>query len=227
MLKSIDTFNRIVKRREELIADNADILESWKEYLSPYAEIKEKCLQDASKYNFDSDIKPIILDALTSNFSKLEIAHNNFIKQIDILSERFQNTFSISDDIFIYFYIGLCNGAGWATTINSQESVLLGGEKIVELNWYDEKNMIALMYHELCHVAHSKLRHQSIDITFNTEKENSIWQLYTEGFAQRYEQILYKDGFYHQDRNGWLSWCKDNHNKICKEYLNRTCRHCL
>jgi len=221
MLKSIDTFNRIIEMKRKLTGETVDVLDCWKDYISPYQEIEEKCLKDALQYNFDTDIRPIIVNALTLNFSKIEIAHNNSIKELDILNERFYNTFAINDDIFIYFYIGLCNGAGWATTVNSQQTILLGVEKIVELNWHEEKAMIALIYHELCHIAHSMLRNQSISISFTTQNEKSIWQLYVEGFAQRYEQILYKDGFYHQDKNGWLRWCTDNHDEICREYLYR------
>lgn len=220
MLKSVDTFDRIIKMRNKLSVGNLDVFECWKEYISPYPEIKEKCLQDALEYDFDADIKPIILDALTSNFAKLEMAHSNFANLVNRLNDRFHETFSIGDDIFIYFYIGLCNGAGWVTTINLEEIVLIGVEKVVELNWHDERSMVALLYHELSHVAHSKIRHQP-SISASSQKEKSIWQLYAEGFAQRYEQILYKDGFYHQDTDGWLDWCKANHNKICKEYLYR------
>lgn len=221
MLEVIDTFNEILEMRKRLINGTADVLECWKEYILPYNEIKEQCLKDSIEYDFDISIKPVILDALILNFNKIETAHDNFIKLIESLSNNFQHTFSIDEEVYIYFYIGLCNGAGWATEINSHPAVLIGAEKVAELNWHEEKLMIGLIYHELSHVAHSILRNQNLDIQFNTEREESIWQLYTEGFAQRYEQVLYKDGFYHQDNNCWLKWCQDNHDEICREYLHR------
>lgn len=221
MLKSIDTFNGIIEMRRKLVEGISDVLECWKEYISPYHEIAEKCLEDSAEYDFDAKIKPIILDALTSNFNKIELAHENFVKLIGNLNDNFQHTFSTDEDVYIYYYIGLCNGAGWATEVNSHHAVLIGAEKVAELNWQEEKDMIGLIYHELSHVAHSILRNQTLDIQFDTQREKSIWQLYIEGFAQRYEQILYEDGFYHQDKNGWLKWCQDNHSEICREYLYR------
>lgn len=221
MLKQIDTFDAIVQLREKLINGNSDVLECWKEYASQYYDIKEQCLTDSEDYDFDKMIKPVLLDALVSNFNKVEIAHDNFVKAIDKLGEKFYSTFSIDEDIYILFYIGLCNGAGWATHIDAHQAVFIGAEKVAELNWHDEKWMISLLYHELSHSAHSILRNQPLDIQFNTRSEKSIWQLYIEGFAQRYEQILYGEEFYHQDKNSWLKWCQDNHSDICREYLYR------
>lgn len=221
MLKSIDTFNEIVAMRKKLTEGTSDVLKCWKEYSSPYNEIQQKCLVDSEEYDFDKKIRPVIVDSLTSNFNKIEIAHDNFIELIENLNNNFHNIFSIDEDIYIYFYLGLCNGAGWATEVNSHQTVLIGVEMVAELNWHEEEEMIGLIYHELSHVAHSILRNQTLDIQFKTQKEQSIWQLYIEGFAQRYEQILYEDGFYHQDKDGWLKWCQGNHGEICRDYLAR------
>lgn len=221
MLKAVDTFNGIVHMKKEFTEGNSDILGIWKDYISKYPEIKEQCLQDASKYDFNKEIKPVMIDALTCDFEKIETAHNNFIKYTSDLNDNFQKIFSIYDDIYVYFYMGLCNGAGWSTNINACQAVLIGAEKLAELGWHDEKSMVSLIYHELSHAAHSIIRNETLDIEFSSQKEKSVWQLYIEGFAQRYEQILYEDDFYHQDRNGWLNWCRNNHVKICREYLYR------
>ncbi|HBM76063.1 MAG TPA: hypothetical protein DD429_11010 [Clostridiaceae bacterium] len=221
MLKSIDTFSGIIEMRKKLTKETSDVLKQWKDYISAYPEIERQCLEDASKYDFDKEIKAVILSSLTSDFNKVETAHDNFIKLVNDLNDNFQHTFSIYDDIYLYFYIGLCNGAGWATDIDSHQAVLIGAEKLAELNWYDERPMTFLIYHELSHVAHSILRNETLDKNFKSKREKSIWQLYTEGFAQRYEQILCKDDSYRQDKDGWLKWCKDNHSEICREYLYR------
>lgn len=37
-----------------------------------------------------------------------------------------------------------------------------------------------------------------------------------------FEQLLMNDpGFYHQNKNGWLSWCFENKERIAREYLRR------
>lgn len=221
MLRSMDTFNGIIQMRKKVVAGHAEILKHWKDYISTYPEIEEQCLKDASKYDFDREIRPVMLRALTSDFNKVETAHNNFVKLMSDINDDFQRVFSIHNDICMCFYMGLCNGAGWATEIDSKQTVLIGSEKVAELDWHDEESMAALMCHELCHIAHSVLRNESLDKEFDTQRDKSMWQLYVEGFAQRYEQILYRDGFFHQDKNGWLEWCQDNHDEICREYLHR------
>ena len=221
MIKIIDTFNSICEMKEKVVAEEVDILTLWKKYISPHPQVKELCLQDSATYDFDKDVKPVIMNALSSDFKKLELAHTNFISEIVKIEKQFYNTFPIKDDILVYFYLGLANGAGWVTIVNNKQSVLLGVEKIVELNWHSEKRLVALMCHELAHVAHSVLRNESLTKEFSTVREKSIWHLYIEGFAQRYQQILYGSEFYHQDRDGWLNWCQDNHEHICQEYLYR------
>ncbi|WP_425447243.1 hypothetical protein [Dethiothermospora halolimnae] len=37
------------------------------------------------------------------------------------------------------------------------------------MNWYGEKEMIGLIYHELSHGAHSIIRDQTLDIEFDTQ----------------------------------------------------------
>ena len=69
--------------------------------------------------------------------------------------------------------------------------------------------MNGLIYHELGHVYHKQYG------IFNQYSDNScrnfIWQLFTEGIAMYFEQILINDlNYYHQNKNGWLNWC-DNH----------------
>ncbi|TDO70039.1 hypothetical protein DFR79_1561 [Halanaerobium saccharolyticum] len=221
MLKIIDTYEDILVLRNSIIKDKNIDLNDWKNYLSAHPTLMKKCIKDSSSYNFNKDIKPVILEALTNNFPKLDQVHKNFMSLTDNVNNKFKSTFHIKDDIYVYFYVGLCNGAGWATKINSDYAVLLGVEKIVELGWYDKSRLISLLYHELCHIAHNILREKTFSPSLKTEREKSIWQLYIEGFAQRYQQVLYKEGFYHQDKNGWLRWCQNHHDQLKKDYLEK------
>lgn len=219
MLKIIDTFEDILNLRNKILKKKNISLKDWKNYMSAHPTIIKKCIQDSSNYDFNKNIKPVILEALTNNFAKLDYAHENFLLLTENANNKFESTFHIKEDVYVYFYLGLCNGAGWTTKFNKNHSVLLGGEKIVELDWYDQNSLISLLYHELCHIAHNILRKQTFHPSLKTEKRQSIWQLYMEGFAQRYQQILHKDGFYHQDKNGWLDWCQDNHDQLKRDYL--------
>lgn len=105
--------------------------------------------------------------------------------------------------MIIVLYLGLCNGAGWATTLDARDAVLLGMEKNIELNWCDEASMQALMFHEIGHIWPKTVRHS--DIHTKSQREKSIVQLYQEGVATVFEQTLCDDeSYYHQDNGDWL-----------------------
>lgn len=127
--------------------------------------------------------------------------------------------FEIGLDADILFYLGLCSGAGWATDLDGRPAVLLGAEKIVELNWTGKTAMCGLLYHELGHLWHSQCRKAP---SFE-ETASALWQLYTEGVAMFFEQELAGGpDFFHQNRDGWLSWCRENEGKLFREF----CRRC-
>ena len=154
------------------------------------------------------------------NEEKLDFVSRNFQTVIDTLNDNLSKLFDKEPDINIILYLGLCNGAGWATTLDGKNTVLLGIEKIIELNWGDETNMRALILHEIGHLWH-KLN-GNLHIPEYTKRRKGIAQLYCEGVAMVCEHILCGDDeFYHQDKEGWLSWCYKNENKIKREYLRR------
>ena len=108
----------------------------------------------------------------------------------------------------IVLYLGLCNAAGWVTTMNGKDVVMLGVEKILELNWHELDALYGLVYHELGHIYQkqfSVLERHSEDT-----KQEFVWQLFTEGIAMYFEQALVGSfDFYHQDANGWKKWCEE------------------
>ena len=129
---------------------------------------------------------------------------------------QFEN--GVETDIILY--LGLCNGAGWATSLDGRDAVLLGIEKIIELNWQDESAMQALIFHEIGHIWHKT--YGNLYPEARSEGENSLAQLYQEGLAMVCEHILCQDDrYYHQNQNGWLDWCKENEAEIKREYLRR------
>ena len=71
---------------------------------------------------------------------------------------KYRTAFENGVETDIILYLGLCNGAGWATSLDGRDAVLLGIEKIIELNWQDESAMQALIFHEIGHIWHKNLR---------------------------------------------------------------------
>lgn len=210
MIKIIDTFAKI----NDLFEDGKFILDKWKTYMnSIYGNAANFVIDDMKEcfgsgdYVYEKDILPII--TAVYKHADLEILHSSFCKVTEGLNKKVNDCFGNEVDMDIVFYVGLCNGAGWVTNINGRDVILLGVEKILELNWLDEASMCGLIYHELGHVYHTQYGdfNQQSDIS----EQNFVWQLFTEGIAMYFEQILVNDfNYYHQDKNGWLKWC-DNH----------------
>ena len=191
----------------------------WRKYAGEISkELPSKCENDAKNYDFNNDVLPVLENALDEE--KINFVSRNFQAVIDTLNDNLTKLFDTDPDINIILYLGLCNGAGWATTLDDKNTVLLGVEKIIELNWGDETNMRALILHEIGHLWH-KLN-GNLHIPEYTKRRKGIAQLYCEGVAMVCEHILCGDDeFYHQDKDGWLSWCYKNENQIKREYLRR------
>lgn len=73
-------------------------------------------------------------------------ANDSFVAVTDKLAENIGRLFENGVETDIILYLGLCNGAGWATSLDGRDAVLLGIEKIIELNWQDESAMQALIF---------------------------------------------------------------------------------
>lgn len=212
-MKIINTCEQV-----KLVFENGFDLENWRKYAAEISkELPSKCEKDAQSYNFEKDIMPVISSAL--NEEKIDLVDRNFKKVIGKLNKNLENLFKTEPDINIILYLGLCNAAGWATTVDGKDTVLLGIEKIIELDWGDETNMQALILHEIGHLWH-KLN-GNLYLPDFTVRRKSIQQLYQEGVAMVCEQILCDSEFYHQDKDGWLDWCYENENDIKREYLRR------
>lgn len=212
-MKIINTCEQV-----KLVFENGFDLENWRKYVAEISkELPSKCEKDAQSYNFEKDIMPVISSAL--NKEKIDLVDRNFKKVIGKLNKNLEKLFKTEPDINIILYLGLCNAAGWATTVDGKDTVLLGIEKIIELDWGDETNMQALILHEIGHLWH-KLN-GNLYLPDFTVRRKSIQQLYQEGVAMVCEQILCDSEFYHQNKDGWLDWCYENENDIKSEYLRR------
>ncbi len=213
-MRIIDTFIDIHK----CYVNNCFELENWIKYADSISPtLADKLLNDIHGYDFQKDILPI-LNEVPCNIDKVNLAHQSFLSLTDDLTERILCILGTNIDVDIVFYLGLCNGAGWATTLDNKPAILLGIEKIIELSWYDKTNLAGLLYHELGHIWHDQTRSETC-IKF---KNDSLWQLYREGIAMYIEQLLANDmGFYHQDKDGWLDWCNTNTTDLFNEFLDR------
>lgn len=147
----------------------------------------------------------------------LETLHTSFVRVTNGLNQRIIDCFAHELEIDIVLYLGLCNAAGWVTNINGRDVILLGIEKILELSWYDEDSMYGLIYHELGNIYHKQ--YGAFEQEGRNQSQNFIWQLFTEGIAMYFEQLLMNDlSYYHQNKDGWKNWCDAHFQQILIDF---------
>ena len=96
-------------------SSSSTFLESWKTYLNNN-DIYSVCTQDTLDYDFERQCFPVITHAL-ENKDIIAIAHDNFIECTSEIENKYYKLFGY-DEVYVVFYLGLCNGAGWVLEIN-------------------------------------------------------------------------------------------------------------
>lgn len=194
--------------------------EIWEAYMDAFVPgAKEMCLEDMREtinagYSWQEDFLPV-LNAVARDTERCEKAIASFRRITEHLDERITERFGKTVDADIILYLGLRNGAGWVTHVNGKRTVLLGVEKIMELDWCDPDAMTGLVIHELGHVYQDQ--YGVLHREFETTPDKFLWQLFTEGIAMVFEQEIAGDpGYFHQDRDGWKQWC-DGHAELIRQ----------
>ena len=210
----VDTYPEIITLFNDM--DGVFNIGLWEKYANGISnELPEKCKHDSRAYNFDTQVVPVIAHTM-KNVIKLDRAYDSFVRATENIYARIEEVLGTGLQADIIFYLGLCNGAGWVTMLNGKPAVLLGVEKIIELDWCGYENMTALIYHELGHIWHFDLH--DISKQYNLP----IAQLFCEGVAMYFEQLIIGDfEHYHQNKNDWLDWCKTNKTALKSEFLRR------
>ncbi len=183
----------------------------WEAYMDAVLPgAKAACLRDMEEcvsagYPWEETFLPVLNAAVRGADARRKTALA-FHRATDGLEGRLLSVFGRVPDADVVLYLGLCNGAGWATDAPGRPSVLLGIEKIIELGWYGPRDMDALVLHELGHLYHFQF---GTDLRAPDPTPDALlWQLFSEGVAMVFEQDAMGDaGFFHQDKNGWKDWC--------------------
>ncbi|AMM53417.1 DUF5700 domain-containing putative Zn-dependent protease [Pyrococcus kukulkanii] len=185
--------------------------ESWLRYIQEYPELFEKIKWDYERYKMDWRE---YLKLLTKrNTEELKLAYENLLKVLPEVERKIKTLFDVKD-YNIVIYVGLENGAGWVTEFMGRPSILFGLEAIAELKWYEK--LEGLIAHEFGHLVHWLLRGEDIE---KLEDEQIIW-LYTEGFAQRIEDLI-TGRPWHFEKERWFEWCEEHEKLLKKEFLRR------
>ena len=208
---------KIINTSEEILSSfekgHFDI-DRWNNYIDRTVPgAKKLCTDDMvdcikAGYSWQNDFLPVLNKVYQDNEARNKTIRV-FSGITEMLEEKLLEAFHKTVKVDIILYLGLCNGAGWATKINDRQVVMLGIEKIMELGWYDKNTMTALIFHELGHIYHKQ--HGMWNENIELLPDQFLWQLFREGIAMAFEQDLVGDpDFYQQDINGWKLWCDSN-----------------
>lgn len=62
------------------------------------------------------------------------------------------------------------------------------------------------------------------ELESDADEENFVWQLFTEGIAMYFEQVLVGDSHYfHQGGADWVDWCDGHFSQILHDFNNDLC----
>lgn len=212
----------LTNETDALFCDGVFSLNSWKEWANrTVPAVGRLCMTDldeslAKGLDWERDYMPV-LNGLIRNGDAVGRARASFRTVCVGLEESVRKRFGRVPDADILLYPGLCNGAGWVTEAEGVTLILLGIEKIVELNWCGKDDMNGLTVHELGHVYQKQFGVLERDA--ERPAEAFLWQLFTEGVAMVFEQEVVGDpGYYHQDRDGWKAWCEAHLRQIAFDF---------
>lgn len=218
MITIINTLDQL-----DLLFDDGQFnLDKWEIYINRIYENSANLFKDevnnyisSGNYCWEKDFLPIINNVYKNR--NLTLLSESFLQVVEKLNARVVDTFQQKLDVDVVLFLGLCNGAGWATEINGRNVVLLGIEKILELEWFKPQKMQGLIYHELGHVYHKQF-----GLLQQLNEQNAhffVYQLFVEGVAMYFEQSLVGDfNYFHQDNNDWKKWCDENFVVILKDF---------
>ena len=188
-MKVIDTS----KESLDIFAAGQFDLRKWEHYIDKAVPgAKELCLDGMQKcicagFSWEDDYLPV-LNAVATDREKWDEVLKSFRKVTGHLEEKILRRFHKTVDTDVILYLGLCNSAGRVVTINDRAVVLLGIEKIMELNWCDIDPMTGLIIHELGHVYQAQ--YGVMDLQTDSVADQFLWQLFTEGVAMVFVRYL-------------------------------------
>jgi len=190
-------------------------------YMEKYPELLSKQLQTYEEDGLDwKEIAKKIFPSFSSRLPQMQKARNNIIRIYKSIYSKAAETLKLHFNITFVVYVGIGCGAGWATTYKEQPAILLGLENIAEEKWHTQQKLKGLISHEIGHLAHMAWREEWQ--MFEQAEKDPVFQLYSEGFAQRCEHIILgKETWHLAENKKWLSWCKQHKSWLAKEFLRR------
>lgn len=199
-------------------------IKAWgSEYMGKWPALRQKQIRQYQSEGFDWEqvAEKKVFPHLEQNLSSMRLARKRLLQEFTGIIHKAQLRFRDRHPITVVIYVGIGLGAGWATTYSKSPALLFGLENIAEEGWTGRAAIRGLIIHELGHLFHSFWREEA-GKRFHS---GPLWDLYTEGFADRFEQLAQSQGRprRHRESGGgqWLNWCQENRRWLASEFLRR------
>ena len=190
-------------------------------YMNKYPELLDEQIQCYKADNLNwQDIAKQVFPTLPGRLPRMKKARANILTSYDLTCSKASEKLGIDFSIILVVYVGIGCGAGWATRYEGLPAILLGLENIAEEKWHTNIKLHGLISHELGHLAHMNWSNERE--SFEKKEPDPLFQIYSEGFAQKCEQLITGNPTWHMapDKD-WLSWCEKNRSWLAKEFLRR------
>jgi predicted SprT family Zn-dependent metalloprotease len=219
----IDTYPAFVAAvQEQKPVSIEQWLSCWAEhYMAHWPVLHQMVVKDYGDQGEDwrQVARQMIFPGMNDKLPAIEGAYKNLKSIVAPVENKVRRVFDFQETVYYVLYIGLGNGAGWATKYEGNWAVLFGLEGIVDSGFDQPDGLEGLVAHELGHVIHH-VRRAARGLGSG---EGPWWQLYEEGFAQRCETSVAAGDRWHMRASDtdddWLAWCQANRAWLAAEFL--------
>jgi hypothetical protein len=224
----IDTFDDFLNYWS--VANSLDLdqqIRLWQgSYMVKYPELMEKVIHGYEEENLDwrEVAREKVFPKLSDHLQLMHEARENILAIHGPIFTKAHNVLRLDFPISLVIYVGIGCGAGWATRYAGLPAILVGLENVAESGWHTKERLQGLVSHEIGHLAHMAWRKEWE--RFEGAEQNPLFQLYSEGFAQRCEHlILGREAWHQAQAEGWINWCETHRGWLAQEFLKRLEHH--
>lgn len=198
-------------------------IEAWAAgYMAPWPELLAKQIDCYAEDGLDwrQVAREWVFPYLEERAAAMSIARDNLMASLEEVAANTKARLGFEAEVNFVIYVGIGCGAGWATDYGGKPAVLFGLENIADCGWTETPALTGLIAHEIGHLYHFWRRSQQGVV----RGSGPLWQLYSEGFAQRCEHLALGEDTWHMRANhpdaGWLDWCRENRNWLAAQFLD-------
>lgn len=199
----------------------SQLMNDWCVAMEDYKDIRELCIKDYQESNIDWKEVAVskVFNITKNNTVRLDLCYKKLLEIFSELEVKLSSIFGETNfNVEFIIYHGLGNAAGWAENLGEKFIILLGVEKIVELDWDTRDKLLDLIVHEYAHVIHEIVREDTL-LPYEEDKfRREVFHMYMEGFATYCENFA--NGRINSTKE-WYNKCVENEPKLKSIFLNQ------